>query len=286
MLIRTALVAAALTALPVGAALAQAKTTPTNDPRIDLMFAGRDANNDGRITHEELVAYRTKLFEAADTNKDGVLDSAEMAAHMRARMAKRIAARLAAFDKNKDGKLTLDEVPAPARRHFWRADANLDGVLTVEEMQKAGERRLRRRLMFVFFRVDVDKDGKISKNEFIDAANRFFRRFDRNHDNTVTREEVAAVLASFDRMRRFHRGRFMDRDGHRHGRRGFWHHRRGMHMRDRMRMRDMMHMRDGWRMGPRRGMRDDDGRRMHRRMRPDRTDAHPVPKRPDDTTNQ
>lgn len=277
MLIRTALVAAALTALPVGAALAQAKTAPTNDPRVDLIFAGRDANNDGRITHEELAAYRTKLFEAADTNKDGELDSAEMAAYMRARMAKRIAARVAAFDKNKDGKLTLDEVPARARRHFWRADANLDGVLTVAEMQKAGERRLRRRLTFVFFRVDVDKDGKISKNEFIDAANRFFRRFDRNHDNTVTREEVAAVLANFDRMGRFHRGRFMDRDHHRHG---FWHHRRGMHMRDRMRMRD------GWRMGPRRGMRDDDGRRMHRRMRPDRTDAHPVPKRTDDSTTQ
>ena len=36
-------------------------------------------------------------------------------------------------DRNKDGKLTRDEVPAGARRVFGQVDANKDGVITVEE---------------------------------------------------------------------------------------------------------------------------------------------------------
>jgi Ca2+-binding EF-hand superfamily protein len=272
MLIRTAIVAATLAALPAGAVLAQAKTTPAKsvsaaDARIDLLFAERDADKDGRITREELVAYRTKQFSDADANKDGVLDSAELAAAMAARMAKNIEARFAAFDKNKDGKLTLDETPGRAKRRFFRADANHDGALSVDEMKKAAERRRGRRLAFVFFRADVDRDGKISKNEFIDAANRFFRRFDRNNDKTVTREEVAAVLAKFDRRRMARHGRWRrhgHRDGHMMGprNRGGWHHRRRHHMRDgdwRGMRRGMMHERARMRRG-RRHDRDDDRR--------------------------
>lgn len=274
MLIRTAIVAATLAALPAGAAFAQdTKPASKADARIDLMFAERDTNKDGRITQEELAEYRAKLFDGADASKDGALDSAEMAAFVRDRMAKRAAARLAAFDANKDGKLTLDEVPGRMKRMFFRADANLDGVLTVEEMQKASDRRLRRRLTFVFMRVDVDHDGKISKNEFADAGNRFLRHFDRNGDKTVTREEVAAVLATFESRRGMRRARHNRHHwGDRRGR-----NRMGREMRDGRRWgHDRKHrrMRDGHRSGPRRGMmrdgehrrgmRDDDRRGMRR----------------------
>jgi len=43
----------------------------------------------------------------------------------------------AALDKNKDGKLTLDETPPAARAHFKSVDANKDGVVTKEELLKA-----------------------------------------------------------------------------------------------------------------------------------------------------
>lgn len=43
----------------------------------------------------------------------------------------------AALDKNKDGKLALSEVPAPAQSHFKRVDANSDGVVTKEEFAKS-----------------------------------------------------------------------------------------------------------------------------------------------------
>jgi acetyl esterase/lipase len=40
----------------------------------------------------------------------------------------------ASLDKNKDGKLTLPEIPAPLRPDFTKADANKDGFVTREEL--------------------------------------------------------------------------------------------------------------------------------------------------------
>lgn len=46
-----------------------------------------------------------------------------------------IVARMMAFDKNKDGKLTKDEITDPGlHRLFDRADANHDGIVTREEL--------------------------------------------------------------------------------------------------------------------------------------------------------
>ena len=46
-------------------------------------------------------------------------------------------ARLMAFDANKDGKLTKDEVPERMQGIYERADTNKDGVLTKEELTAA-----------------------------------------------------------------------------------------------------------------------------------------------------
>ena len=43
----------------------------------------------------------------------------------------------AALDRNKDGKLTLAEVPEAARPHFRSVDANGDGLVTKEELLKS-----------------------------------------------------------------------------------------------------------------------------------------------------
>ena len=44
------------------------------------------------------------------------------------------------MDKNKDGKLSKDEVPEFLRERFFeRADTNKDGVIDEKELQKASE---------------------------------------------------------------------------------------------------------------------------------------------------
>ncbi|MCZ6858843.1 MAG: EF-hand domain-containing protein [Alphaproteobacteria bacterium] len=189
-----AIAAAAAVALP-GLALAEAKA-PAKDPRIDLIFGRLDANKDGKITAEEIAKYRGGLFKAADKNGDGSLDSIEVAANARARMEKRLAVRFAAFDKDKNGKLTLDEMPGRRKYRMWRMDANIDGAITIEEMKKHAEKRLPRRLAFGISRLDLDGDGKLSRAEYVAGTGRLFRHFDRNRDGVVSREEVAAKFAA------------------------------------------------------------------------------------------
>ena len=44
---------------------------------------------------------------------------------------------VAALDKNKDGKVTIDEFRAPQLAMFDRLDANHDGTVTPEELKAA-----------------------------------------------------------------------------------------------------------------------------------------------------
>ena len=44
--------------------------------------------------------------------------------------------RIMSFDKNKDGKLSKDELPRPLQRMFDRADTNKDKVLDKAELKK------------------------------------------------------------------------------------------------------------------------------------------------------
>ncbi len=52
---------------------------------------------------------------------------------------------VARWDKNKDGKLTKDEVPERAWQFLSKADADNDGAVTPEELQSAREKFQRRR---------------------------------------------------------------------------------------------------------------------------------------------
>ena len=95
-------------------------------------------------------------FVAGDTNHDGVLSRAEVAARI-ARMrvggdaqpippenVKRLTDLMfARTDKNHDGKITLAETQGEMAAMFDRYDANHDGVISPAEMQeaRAGVRR-------------------------------------------------------------------------------------------------------------------------------------------------
>lgn len=137
-----------------------------------------------------------------DANGDGVIDRQEAAAHPR------LAQRFDELDKNKDGKLSRDELPkrkhrahrhaggkdGPRHGHFMSAlDTDKDGRISREEakaqpkfaerfeqldVNKDGfvdradfEARASQRRDEWFAAADTDKDGKLSKAEF-DAAKR------------------------------------------------------------------------------------------------------------------
>lgn len=101
-----------------------------------------DANNDGIVTREEAKAHPrlSTDFNAADTNKDGQLDAAEMNAHrerMRVEMRAKAEERWKAADTDGDGAISRAEaeasMPHMAQR-FETFDADGDGKIARDEM--------------------------------------------------------------------------------------------------------------------------------------------------------
>ena len=101
-----------------------------------------DTDNDGIVTRDEAKAFPrlSADFDAADTNKDGQLDAAEMNAHrdrMKVEMRAKAEERWKAADTDADGAISRAEaeasMPQMAQR-FETFDANSDGKVSRDEM--------------------------------------------------------------------------------------------------------------------------------------------------------
>ena len=110
-------------------------------PEFD--FAALDADKDGKVSKDEIAAFRAARVTAADANADGKLSVEEISAmHLRAmekaagNMAERMVARL---DADGDKMLTAAEMmdrPLPENL-FDRVDTNQDGFIDQAEADAA-----------------------------------------------------------------------------------------------------------------------------------------------------
>jgi Ca2+-binding EF-hand superfamily protein len=111
--------------------------------------------------------------------------------------------RLTAIDANGDGVIGDDEAAAQVESVFLAMDADEDGELTEEEFmavrmgpgdgrnaerQKMMQERKKRR----FSEMDTDKNGKVSKVEFVSAGKARFDAADTDKDGKVTPWEFRA----------------------------------------------------------------------------------------------
>ncbi|MCF6317393.1 MAG: calcium-binding protein [Marinosulfonomonas sp.] len=120
-----------------------------------ISFETLDTNGDGKLTLAEMAAQKKARFTATDTNGDGMLSADEMLAQGKARMGDRMAKRMEPRigkmierrDANGDGMLSIGEMEATAKGDllFERLDANGDGAISAEEYAaRKGERGMRR----------------------------------------------------------------------------------------------------------------------------------------------
>ncbi|MBB2974251.1 EF-hand domain-containing protein [Mesorhizobium sp. RMAD-H1] len=126
-----ALVAALVAALTPPAFAVQAKTASPILQRLD-------ANNDGAVSRDEIVAARAKLLTRFDVNGDGVIDEDETewlrdaimdrASAMQAHLAN----QMRRIDTSGDGKVSRDEFRARTL-FFDLADRDGDGKLSTAE---------------------------------------------------------------------------------------------------------------------------------------------------------
>lgn len=127
--------------LPIAALLVVSLAQAADTPPPGKGGYPMDADKDGFVTREEAKDYPmlSAQFDAADANKDGKLDTAEMDAH---RNVMRAAGR------------------AKAQERWQAADTDGDGAISREEA-KASMPGVAER----FKKFDVDGNGKIERNE-------------------------------------------------------------------------------------------------------------------------
>lgn len=156
-LLAVSLVVAA--SLSAGIAFADSGKEGKKGPGHHGMFERMDANGDGKITKDEARKMSEARFQKLDGNGDGAVTSEEAkAAHekMRAEWAKKAG-------KDGEGK----------SKHHKKGQRHGPGHL--------------------FAKLDVNKDGKITKAEAQKVSDQRFERIDTNKDGVVTREEAIAA---------------------------------------------------------------------------------------------
>lgn len=120
-----------------------------------------------------------------------------------------IQSRFNAVDANKDGVLDANEVSTMLQREvqqaqaqqqqqlaaeFAKLDTNKDGQLSKAEFMAAGRPiQARQTPQQIIGAIDANKDGKISFQEYEAGPLASFNRVDTNHDGTISPQEMQAA---------------------------------------------------------------------------------------------
>jgi len=157
----------------------------------DKWFAEIDTDKDGFITSDELKAFGDKMHAEwqqkhadAGTTQNGTQPAPD--ASRGDRMAQHIMARV---DTDKDGKFSKPEFDTESTALFKRLDKNSDGKIAADEIPAhhwGGKGQQ-------FGMMDADKDGKVTKAEFSAAEDKMFQQLDTNGDGVITKDEMDAA---------------------------------------------------------------------------------------------
>ncbi len=104
-------------------------------PRGMLDLKAIDADQDGSITKDELSAAMGKKISDNDTNSDEAVSLEEFKAEWMAMTKNRMVRTFQFFDRDGDGKVTLEEFSDPAQARFDRMDVNNDGKVDSADRQ-------------------------------------------------------------------------------------------------------------------------------------------------------
>jgi Ca2+-binding EF-hand superfamily protein len=120
---------------------------PTEKPRDENYHGGNaamllkyDANHDGTTTRNELIEGLKAEFATHDTQHNGCLDADQAAQINQERVEADQSTATPVMDWNQDGCISYTEFSAAPYSLFDQLDANHDGKLTPQELQRAGAR--------------------------------------------------------------------------------------------------------------------------------------------------
>lgn len=106
-------------------------------------------------------------------------------------------------DANKDGKVTRQEYLDARSAQFAWMDRNGDGVVDdADSRERASQSAMGKRMGAAMRgRIDANNDGKISKEEFVNAPTTLFDRFDNDKNGELDARELEAAKSAAERLR-------------------------------------------------------------------------------------
>jgi EF-hand domain pair/EF hand len=104
--------------------------------------------------------------------------------------------RMAGADANHDGNITKPELIAFRTANFARIDRDGDGFMTNNDIPSFLQGRLPIDIPALTRQFDANKDGKVSRDEFVNGPTFIFDRADTNHDGVLTAGERKAAAAA------------------------------------------------------------------------------------------
>ncbi len=94
------------------------------------------------------------------------------------------------LDTNGDGKLTKEEVDGVSQAKLAQFDTDKNGGLTLQEFQGLWLDFMRPQMVRGFQRFDADGDGSVTKAELEAPLDRMLQHMDANDDGAIGRDEM------------------------------------------------------------------------------------------------
>jgi Ca2+-binding EF-hand superfamily protein len=166
----------------------------------DQNFRRADWNGDGKLSFDEFANPIRASFERADRQSAGAIFCRQRNAnapaqggrnrHGGSRGAGNFCSR---DDLNHDGKVTRAELDEALHKQF--ASGAKGNALTKDQFTAMQGSRAEATSARAFQRLDTNRDGKLTMQEFSASQQKTFARMDRNGDGAITRDEMTSRRA-------------------------------------------------------------------------------------------
>ena len=94
--------------------------------------------------------------------------------------------QIAIYDTDKDGKISLEEMTTTGKERFSKKDKNQDGFLQKDELESKKKKDSDKR----FIKLDADKDGQVTMEEWLVPIEENFKKADGNNDGFLSEDEL------------------------------------------------------------------------------------------------